>query len=78
MSFLSRAASFLVKISEKLIPSTFVIALLLILFTFAIALGVAKTSFADSIKFWGNGFWELLPFAMQMSLIILTGYIVAS
>jgi len=78
MNFLPRAASFLVKISEKLIPSAFVIALLLTLFTFAMALGVAKTSLGNTIKFWGNGFWELLPFAMQMSLIILTGYIVAS
>ncbi len=74
---LSRIAAFLVELTEKLIPSAFVIAFVLTLFTFGMSLGVAKTSFTDTIKFWGNGFWELMPFAMQMCLIILTGYIVA-
>ncbi len=68
----------MINLSERLIPSAFVIALLLTVFTFGMSLGVAKTSLGDTIKFWGNGFWELLPFAMQMCLIILTGYIVAS
>ena len=78
MKILSQTAAGLINLSERLIPSAFVIALILTLFTLALSLGVAKTSPTDSIKFWGNGFWELLPFAMQMSLIILTGYIVAS
>lgn len=78
MPFLSRAASGLIHLSERLIPSAFVIALILTLFTFAMSLGVAGSSLGGTIKFWGDGFWELLPFAMQMALIILTGYIVAS
>ncbi|MCI0329478.1 MAG: TIGR00366 family protein [candidate division Zixibacteria bacterium] len=78
MKILSRTAAGLINVSERLIPSAFVIALILTLFTFVLSLGVAQTSLADAIKFWGNGFWKLLPFAMQMCLIILTGYIVAS
>ena len=78
MKLLSRSAAGLIGLSERLIPSAFVIALILTLLTFGISLGVAKISFADTIRFWGNGFWELLPFAMQMALIILTGYIVAA
>ena len=27
---------------------------------------------------WGRGFWTLSPFAMQMALVVLTGYLVAS
>src|SRR5690606_13349952 len=27
---------------------------------------------------WGKGFWELIPFTLQMSLIIITGYVLAS
>ena len=27
---------------------------------------------------WGRGFWELIPFTLQMALIIITGYVVAS
>jgi len=78
MKLLSQSAAGLINLSERLIPSAFVIALILTLFTFGMSLGVAGTSFGDTIHFWGNGFWELLPFAMQMALIILTGYIVAS
>ncbi len=78
MKLLSRSAAGLINLSERLIPSAFVIALILTLFTLAMSLGVAKTSLPDTIQFWGNGFWELLPFAMQMALIILTGYIVSS
>ncbi|MCI0406763.1 MAG: TIGR00366 family protein, partial [candidate division Zixibacteria bacterium] len=78
MRLLSRTAAGLINLSERLIPSAFVIALILTLFTFGMSLGVAKTPLADMVKFWGNGFWELLPFAMQMALIILTGYIVAA
>lgn len=77
MRVLSQTAAGLIRLSERLIPSAFVIALILTLFTFAMSLGAANTSLADTIGFWGNGFWELLPFAMQMALIILTGYIVA-
>lgn len=78
MKLLSQTAAGLINLSERLIPSAFVIALILTLFTFGMSLGVAQASPADTVKFWGNGFWELLPFAMQMALIILTGYIVAA
>jgi short-chain fatty acids transporter len=30
------------------------------------------------VKFWGDGFWNLLAFGMQMALIIVTGHALAS
>lgn len=30
------------------------------------------------VQYWGDGFWDLLDFAMQMSLIVVTGYILAN
>ncbi|HXF49878.1 MAG TPA: TIGR00366 family protein [Verrucomicrobiae bacterium] len=78
MKLLSQSAAGLINLSERLIPSAFVIALILTLFTFGMSLGVVGISLGDTIHFWGNGFWELLTFAMQMALIILTGYIVAA
>jgi len=30
-----------------------------------------------SVLAWGQGFWSLLEFAMQMCLIMMTGYILA-
>lgn len=32
----------------------------------------------EMVQYWGDGFWDLLAFAMQMSLIVVTGYILAS
>jgi short-chain fatty acids transporter len=32
----------------------------------------------QTASIWGSGFWELLPFTMQMVLVIITGYVVAT
>jgi short-chain fatty acids transporter len=32
----------------------------------------------DVLQAWGGGFWELLTFTLQMALIIITGYVVAT
>lgn len=32
----------------------------------------------EMVAYWGNGFWDLLEFGMQMSLVVVTGYILAS
>lgn len=31
----------------------------------------------DMVKFWGEGFWKLLAFAMQMVLVLVTGHTLA-
>src|SRR5690625_4163784 len=31
----------------------------------------------DMIGHWGGGFWDLLEFAMQLTLVVTTGYILA-
>jgi short-chain fatty acids transporter len=74
---LSRAAVALTAISQRWIPSAFSIALILTFVTFAFAIGGGAAPW-DAIVAWGNGFWTLLSFAMQMSLVILTGYIVST
>jgi short-chain fatty acids transporter len=77
MSFLSRFATVLTAIAQRWIPSAFAIAVLLTFVIFAVAIG-AGASPARVLIEWGNGFWTLLPFAMQMALVILTGYIVSA
>lgn len=32
----------------------------------------------EMVTHWGDGFWELLAFGMQMSLVVVTGYILAN
>jgi short-chain fatty acids transporter len=61
--------------TSRWIPSAFSIAVLLTLFTLAFAVIATDHSLTDCIRFWGDGFWELLAFSMQMTLIMVTGYI---
>jgi short-chain fatty acids transporter len=76
--FLSRVAIALTGWSQRTIPSAFSIACLLTILTFAFALAAGDATPRDVIAEWGNGFWTLLPFAMQMSLVVLTGYLVST
>src|SRR5687768_1245390 len=63
--------------SERWIPDAYVFAVLgvIIVAVAAIALGTPVTQTA---KAFGDGFWSLIPFTMQMSFIIIGGYVVAS
>lgn len=63
--------------SERWIPDAYVFAVLavIIVAVAAIALGSPVTQTA---KAFGDGFWSLIPFTMQMSFIIIGGYVVAS
>lgn len=63
--------------SERFVPSPFVIACLLTGFTFLVAWAGAGKGPADCARFWGDGLWSLLEFAMQMCLILVTGSILA-
>src|SRR6202521_5613861 len=42
--------------------------------------GVTATpsSLAQVVDAWGRGFWELIPFTLQMSLVIITGHVLAT
>lgn len=63
--------------SERWIPDAYVFAVLavIVVAVVAIALGSPVTQTA---KAFGDGFWSLIPFTMQMSFIIIGGYVVAS
>jgi short-chain fatty acids transporter len=63
--------------SERWFPDSFVFALaaLVIVFIGAMFLGSA---IRDLIKDFGEGFWSLIPFTMQMAIIIIGGYVLAS
>ena len=61
------------------VPHSLIVALILNLIVFVLALIWGNVGYnpVTVIKAWGDGFWVLLRFAMQMCLILLTGYIVA-
>jgi short-chain fatty acids transporter len=65
-------------------PDPFVLAIMLTVLTAAIALalGYPARPLADRplllLEAWGPGLWNLLPFAMQMCLILVTGHALAA
>jgi short-chain fatty acids transporter len=77
MGFLGRIALALTRWTERWVPSSFVIAILLTLVIFILAVSLTSTGPLDCVRYWGGGFWSLLGFGMQMTLIMVSGYLVA-
>lgn len=60
------------------IPNPFIFAIILTGVTAAFALILTPTGPAQIVGLWYGGFWDLLNFAMQMTVILLFGYALAS
>src|SRR5258707_12026483 len=75
--FFTRAVNTIARWSVRWVPNSFVIACLLTLVTFTLVIAVAGKNPIAAEGYWTKGFWELLELTMQMSLIVLTGYVVA-
>ncbi len=73
---LAKIAQVLTSWSTRWVPDAFVIAIILTFFTAGLVWVVTPAGPFEIIKYWGDGFWTLLTFSMQMCLIIMTGYIV--
>jgi short-chain fatty acids transporter len=71
-------SNFFTIIVQRYLPDPFVFALLLTLILFFAGIGFTPHGPLEMIQFWGNGFWNLLAFAMQMCLILVTGHALAS
>lgn len=90
---LQKLATAMTRWSTRWVPDAWIIAVILTVLGYLMAFFLApsaKPAGLPELKpafdldragvlifYWGRGFWVLLTFAMQMSLIILTGYIVA-
>ena len=75
LRILSRPAT---RLMERWLPDAFVFVLILTLVVMLAAIGIERTNPLDLIRMWGDGFWKLLSFAMQMLLVLVTGYILAT
>ncbi|HUP43949.1 MAG TPA: TIGR00366 family protein, partial [Thermoanaerobaculia bacterium] len=75
--WLSRAGSRIAGACERWFPDAFVFALgaCVVVFLGGVSLGIAPQRMA--VEF-GNGFWSLVNFTMQMALVIIGGFVVAS
>ncbi|MGC3873704.1 short-chain fatty acid transporter [Halomonas sp. GXIMD04776] len=75
LKFLSRPA---VRLVERYLPDPYIFVLLLTLVAAAAAIGVERQTPLEVLRYWGDGFWDLLTFSMQMLLVLVTGFMLAS
>src|SRR4029077_18831076 len=62
---------------ERWFPDAFALALIAVFIVFAASVSVGNSPVQVAVWF-GAGFWDLVNFTMQMTLIIITGYSVAT
>lgn len=77
---ISRLGLLLSRAFRSVMPDPFVLAVLLTFVTIALALLLTPSSPTQVVDAWASeiGLWSLLRFAMQMSLILVTGYALAT
>ncbi len=75
---IGRISRFMTRFVSRWLPNPLIFAMLLTLLTFVIALWLTPQTPISMVKMWGDGFWNLLAFGMQMALIIVTGHALAS
>ncbi|TNF19029.1 MAG: short-chain fatty acid transporter [Rhodobacteraceae bacterium] len=75
LGFISRP---MVRIVDRYLPDPFVFVLVLTLVAGLAAVLTQGTGPLEVISYWGDGFWSLLTFSMQMLLVLVTGYMMAS
>ena len=66
------------KIMQRYLPDPFLFVVILTLVVFGLGLIFTDSSSLEMVQYWGDGFWSLLAFSMQMVLVLVTGYVLAS
>lgn len=74
---LQATAQFFTNLMDKYLPDPMVIAILLTALTMVLAMVFQGSSPIEVVDYWGEGFWGLLEFTMQMTMVLLAGYILA-
>lgn len=77
-SFITRMGNSCLRFSLKYMPDASIFAILLTIIALILGVVLAKQTPVQMIDHWGKGFWELLGFAMQMALIVVTGSAIAN
>jgi len=74
---LRRITRFCVRYAERYIPDPYLYAVILTFITVAAALIWTQSDVAKVITTWYDGIWNILAFALQMALILVTGVALA-
>ncbi len=75
---MNRLVQLLVRFFLRWVPDSFVVAGVLSLLTFVLAVTAAGYGVVDTLDAWGDSFWNLLEFTNQITLTLLFGYALAN
>src|SRR5262245_48986045 len=75
---LERVALRFTELSERWLPDAFIFALIATILVVVAGLTAGGATPAHLATTWGKGFWSLIPFTLQMALIVITGTVVAT
>lgn len=67
-----------VRMVQRYLPEPFIFALILTLLAGILAMPICQQTPLEVVEHWGDGVWGLLAFAMQMSLVLVTGATLAA
>ncbi len=67
----------LADVVERWMPSPFLFAIILSYVVFVAGVVLEGAGPGEMVLFWYDGFWAFLAFAMQMTLILMTGFVIA-
>ena len=76
-TWLARCGLALSAFFERWFPDAFTFALLGVAIVFIATLTIGASP-AQAADWFGSGFWDLVPFTMQMTMIVVTGYVAAT
>lgn len=65
-------------IMERYLPDPYIFVAILTLLVFLLGVGLTDSGPLDMTVHWGNGFWGLLTFTMQMVIVLVAGHVLAS
>ncbi len=74
----NKIVMFFVNLMQKYLPDPFTIAWLITVVVCVLALVFTPATPIDLAKYWGNNFFGILSFAMQMVMLLISGYAFAS
>jgi short-chain fatty acids transporter len=74
----ARVALALTAWTERWVPDAFIFALIATLIVVGAGVAATPATLGQVVDAWGRGFWELIPFTLQMALVIITGHVLAT
>src|SRR5690606_1672995 len=70
--------NFFDRLVQRYLPDAYLFAIILTFIVFFLGVIFTENSPVEMLAHWGDGFWDLLAFSMQMALVVITGYVLAN